>query len=169
MLSIKNKDYLEAILKITEEKKCAKIRDITSILGVTPASATEMIKRLNDKGLVEHEKYGGVRLTPEGEEVVMLLKERRDTLRSFLKILDVPEEIADVDASIIEQELYSEIILHSETMNQIKNLVNFVRSAPCHPEWLEHFRRLCETGEHACEGEGCEEAILGSASSLPSP
>ena len=135
------------------------IRDISSLLGVAPASTAGMVKRLNDKGLLIHEKYDGVTLTPEGEEIVILLKERRDTLRAFLKILDVPEEIADVDASIIEHELYSETILHSDTMNQIKNLVNFVRSAPCHSEWLEHFRRLCETGEHACEGKRCEVAF----------
>ncbi|VUT25093.1 MAG: manganese transport transcriptional regulator [Candidatus Methanolliviera sp. GoM_oil] len=146
MLSIKNKDYLEAIFKITKEKGYAMIRDISSLLGVAPASTAGMVKRLNDKGLLIHEKYDGVTLTPEGEEIVILLKERRDALRAFLKILDVPEEIADVDASIIEHELYSEIILHSGTMNQIKNLVNFVRSAPDHLEWTKDFQIFCKTG-----------------------
>ena len=35
-------------------------------LDVSPASANEMIGKLEDRGLVEHEKYKGVSLTDEG-------------------------------------------------------------------------------------------------------
>ena len=163
-LSIKKKDYLEAIFNITKEKKCVKIRDISSALGVTPASAAGMVKRLKDKGLLIHEKYDGVRLAPEGEEVVIFLKERRDRVRAFLRILGVPEEIAGVDASIIEHSLRSDPVLHPETENQINSLLNFAISAPDSFEWPKDFKTFCTIAK-----ERCEEAILGSASSLPSP
>lgn len=35
-------------------------------LGVSPASANEMIGKLQDQGLADHEKYKGVTLTPDG-------------------------------------------------------------------------------------------------------
>jgi DtxR family Mn-dependent transcriptional regulator len=35
-------------------------------LGVAPASVTEMVAKLDDRGLVEYERYQGVTLTDEG-------------------------------------------------------------------------------------------------------
>src|SRR4051812_45531499 len=40
-------------------------------LGVTPASASGMLRRLADEGLVEYTPYQGARLTPEGERVAL--------------------------------------------------------------------------------------------------
>jgi len=46
-------------------------------LGVSPASANEMIGKLQERGLVEHEKYKGATLTPDGE------KRARDALQTY--------------------------------------------------------------------------------------
>ncbi|WP_096391333.1 metal-dependent transcriptional regulator [Halopenitus persicus] len=40
--------------------------ELTERLNVTPASVTEMVSKLADRGLLDHEKYTGVRLTDEG-------------------------------------------------------------------------------------------------------
>ncbi|SIR10074.1 iron (metal) dependent repressor, DtxR family [Haladaptatus litoreus] len=37
-------------------------------LGVSPASVNEMVGKLQERGLVEHEKYRGATLTEDGEE-----------------------------------------------------------------------------------------------------
>ena len=144
IFSRKTEDYLEAIFKIKEEKGYAKIKDISSFLDVKPPSAVEMVKKLNDRGLAIHKKYECVTLTPEGEEIGRIISDRHATIRAFLEIISVPKEIADSDACVMEHEL------HPETIGQIKNLVSFVKSAPDHPEWLEHFEIFCKTGEHTC-------------------
>lgn len=147
MPSRKAEDYLEAILNIAEKKGYSRIKDIALALGVTPSSVVEMVKRLNDMDFVEYRKYDGVTLTPEGREIASVVKDRHDTIRAFLEIIKVPEEIADKDACIIEHEL------EAKTIEQVKNLVNFVQSAPDYPQWLEHFEIFCETGVHPCEEE----------------
>ncbi|MDI6885754.1 MAG: metal-dependent transcriptional regulator [archaeon] len=147
MLSRKAEDYLEAILEITEQKGYTRIRDIASVLAIKPPSAVEMVKRLNDMGLVEYRKYDGVRLTPKGREIAGVVKERHDTIRSFLEIIKVSKKIANKDACIIEHEL------EPETIEQLKRFVRFVKTAPDYPQWLEHFETFCKTGVHPCEVE----------------
>jgi DtxR family Mn-dependent transcriptional regulator len=153
MLSRKAEDYLEAILNIAEKKGYTRIKDIALALGITPSSVVEMVKRLNDMDLVEYRKYDGVTLTPEGREIAKVVKDRHDTIRAFLEIIKVPKDIANKDACIIEHEL------EEKTIEQVKNLVNFVKSAPDYPQWLEHFEIFCETGEHPCAEEKRKEKV----------
>ncbi|MCW3132960.1 MAG: metal-dependent transcriptional regulator [Methanophagales archaeon] len=145
MLSRKGEDYLEAILNIAEKKGYARIKDIALALGVTPSSVVEMVKRLNDLGFVEYRKYDGVTLTPRGKEIGKAVWGRHTMIRAFLEIIKVPEKIANKDACIIEHEL------DPKTIEQVKNLVNFVQSAPDYPQWLEHFEIFCKTGVHPCD------------------
>jgi len=147
MLSRKAEDYLEAILNIAEKKGYAKVKDIALALDVKPSSVVEMVKRLNDRGFLDYRKYDGVTLTPKGEEIGRAVWGRHTTIRAFLEIIKVPQEIADKDACIIEHEL------EAKTIQQIKNLVEFVKTAPDYPQWLEHFEMFCETGVHPCEEE----------------
>ncbi|MFV9676832.1 MAG: metal-dependent transcriptional regulator [Methanosarcinales archaeon] len=145
MLSRKAEDYLEAILNITEQKGYTRVKDITQALNVKPSSVVEMLKRLNESGHVTYRKYDGVTLTPVGKDVATVVKDRHDTIKAFLMIIKVPEAIANKDACIIEHEL------ESKTIVQLKSFVNFVKSAPDYPQWLEHFEIYCKTGKHPCE------------------
>ncbi|GAH83534.1 unnamed protein product, partial [marine sediment metagenome] len=115
MLSRKAEDYLEAILNIAEKKGYTRVKDIASALDIKPSSVVEMLKRLNDMGLVEYRKYDGVTLTPKGREIASVVKDRHDTIKAFLEIIKVPEKIADKDACIIEHEL------EAKTIEQLKN------------------------------------------------
>jgi len=59
--------YLKAIYLIQEtENGPASTGDVAEMLDVSPASANEMIGKLEERGLAEHEKYKGVSLTDEG-------------------------------------------------------------------------------------------------------
>ena len=144
-LSRKAEDYLEAIFTINREKGYSKVRDIALYLKIKPPSVSEMAKKLDGMGLVVYRKYDGVTLTPKGKEIGALVRDRHETIRSFLKIIGVPENIADKDACIIEHEL------NPVTMMQIRNLVKFVETAPDSPKWLTHFETFCNTGEHSCK------------------
>ncbi len=59
--------YLKAIYLVQEmEDGPASTGAVADALDVSPASANEMIGKLEQRGLAEHEKYKGVSLTDEG-------------------------------------------------------------------------------------------------------
>lgn len=54
-------------------------------LGVAPASVTEMIAKLADAGLVDYEKYHGVRVTDQGEAIATELGWRFCVVSTFFQ------------------------------------------------------------------------------------
>ena len=59
--------YLKAIYLVQQvEDGPASTGAVADMLDVSPASVNEMIGKLEDRGLVEHEKYEGATLTDEG-------------------------------------------------------------------------------------------------------
>jgi DtxR family Mn-dependent transcriptional regulator len=111
-------------------------------LGVQPSSAVEMMKNLDRKGLIVYEKYGGITLTSEGENIARAVGERHETFKKFLEIILVPKDIALKDAHVLEHRLDPKTIL------QFTRFVEFITSTPGHPRfvgrWMEQFRRYCE-------------------------
>jgi Mn-dependent DtxR family transcriptional regulator len=70
--------YLKAIYLIQEvEDGPAATGAIADALEVSPASANEMIGKLQERGLAEHEKYKGVTLTDEG------IARARDAIQTY--------------------------------------------------------------------------------------
>ena len=140
-------DYLRALYEIVERKGYARIRDISKKLGVKPSTTIEMMKKLQENGLVNYEKYGGVTLTPSGKRIAEAVKKRHDTFKKFLEIILVPEETALRDAHLLEHELDPKTIL------QFTRFVEFITEAETtgHPRlvkrWIEQFKRFCEEEE----------------------
>ncbi|HEX55078.1 MAG: metal-dependent transcriptional regulator [Candidatus Altiarchaeales archaeon] len=145
MYSKSVEDYLEAIYNITERKGYARTKDISRELDVRPPSVTEMLKKLDNIGLVNYERYGGVTLTKEGERIAKVVKTRHDAIKEFLSILLISEKTAERDACKLEHDL------SPETIEQLTKFVKFVKNAPIYPKWLEHFKEFCRTGEYVCE------------------
>jgi Mn-dependent DtxR family transcriptional regulator len=70
---------------------------IADAVGRSPAATTEMLQRLEDRGLVVREPYEGAELTSEGRETAADLYETYRTLsRFFREVLDLeaPEDEA---------------------------------------------------------------------------
>jgi len=145
MYSKSVEDYLEAIYNIISKKGYARTRDIAKEQGVTSPSVSAMLKKLQNDNLIFYEKYGGVTLTPDGEKLAKSVKHRHDTLKKLLKIILVPEDIAEKDACNLEHNL------SSESIAQLTNFIRFIESRPIHPQWLLHFKTFCETGEYECK------------------
>jgi DtxR family Mn-dependent transcriptional regulator len=60
--------YLKTIFIVQElEDGPAATGELADRLGVSPASVNEMIGKLEERGLVTHEKYKGAKLTDDGE------------------------------------------------------------------------------------------------------
>ena len=57
---------------------------VASALGVTPGTATTMVKALAESGLAEYEPYSGVRLSPAGEKLAGLVLRRHRLVELFL-------------------------------------------------------------------------------------
>ncbi|HDH86736.1 MAG TPA: metal-dependent transcriptional regulator [Desulfobacteraceae bacterium] len=147
MYSKSVEDYLEAIYNIIQRKGYAKTKDISRELDVRPPSVTEMLKKLDNLGLVKYERYGGVTLTKEGERIAKMVKTRHDTIKEFLSILLISEKTAEKDACKLEHDL------SPETIEQLTKFVRFVKNAPIYPKWLEHFKEFCRTGKHVCDSK----------------
>ena len=142
-LTGRTEDYLRGIYEIIEQKGYARIKDIVRELNVRPSTVVEMMKKLDHIGLVVYEKYGGITLTSQGEEIARAIRERHETFKKFLEIILVPKDVALKDAHVLEHQLDSKTIL------QFTRFVEFITSAPEHPKfvkrWLGQFKRYCET------------------------
>jgi DtxR family Mn-dependent transcriptional regulator len=76
--------YLKAIGELTLEEPLLPISNLADRLGISPVSATEMVHRIEDQGLVEHERYKGVRLTDAGRRRAMMVIRRHRLWERFL-------------------------------------------------------------------------------------
>ena len=79
-------DYLKAIHQIAEESGGAPVQTqaLSDRLAVSTASVTGMMKKLDQYGLVEHEPYRGVVLTPKGEAVALEVLRHHRLLELYL-------------------------------------------------------------------------------------
>ena len=142
MMSNKIEDYLEAIYVIIKRKGYARTTDIADCLEVKPSSVTEMLQKLDSKGFIEYRKYEGAILTDKGHKIGEAVRGRHDALFNLLRFFQIPENIADKDACIMEHGL------DPVTVIQVKKFVNFVKKCPKGiPDWLNHFKEYSETGE----------------------
>lgn len=74
---------------------------IADELGRSPSAATEMVERLNERGLVEHEPYEGVVLTEKGESRADRLARTYDILCRFCRdVLRIDDYEAEASALV---------------------------------------------------------------------
>jgi DtxR family transcriptional regulator, Mn-dependent transcriptional regulator len=79
-------------------------------LGVTAASASGMVKKLDDLGLVSHVPYRGVELTDQGQRVALEVLRHHRLLEVLLaKVLEVPWDRVHAEAEVLEHHLSEEL------------------------------------------------------------
>lgn len=100
--SVAMDDYLEQILHLIEEKGYARPVDVSERLGISQASVTNMLQRLDAEGLVKHEKYRGTTLTEEGDRIARAIIARHELLTDFLRIFNIDEETIYKDVEGME-------------------------------------------------------------------
>ena len=98
------RQYLKAVYLIQEgTDEPASTGAIADTVDVSPASANEMIGKLQDRGLADHEKYKGVSLTDEG---IVRAREALETYciieRFLVEVLEVEEESFRGEAEQLE-------------------------------------------------------------------
>jgi len=70
--------------------------DVADAVGRSPAATTEMLQRLDERGLVRYEPYEGATLTDDGRETAEKLYEAFATLSAFFRdALDIEDHEAE--------------------------------------------------------------------------
>lgn len=89
-------DYLEAIYRLTLERKVARNKEIAEALGVKTATVTGAVQHLAELGYVNYESHGYVTLTDTGTQLAQELLERHSLFFEFFHgILGLEEKVAD--------------------------------------------------------------------------
>src|SRR4051794_37292242 len=81
-------NYLKAIHQgqssLAPDQRLVPMGQVATALGVTPGTATTMVKALAEAGLAEDEPYSGVRLGASGEKLAGLVLRRHRLVELFL-------------------------------------------------------------------------------------
>jgi DtxR family Mn-dependent transcriptional regulator len=116
MITPSLEDYLKIIDALSDKGK-TRVTDIALRLRVSKPSVHTALKRLQEKGMVEHERYRHVSLTKEGKCRADEIRDRYISLTVFLQnVLGVSAETARKDACKMEH------ILSDETINKCEDL-----------------------------------------------
>lgn len=78
-------DYLKVIWSALEwDGVPATVTQLADRFGTTPAAASNTVKRLVRRGLLVHEPYGPILLTPTGERLAVMMVRRHRLLETYL-------------------------------------------------------------------------------------
>jgi DtxR family transcriptional regulator, Mn-dependent transcriptional regulator len=108
-LSTSVQDYVKELYKLQAGGR-ASTSALAGRMGVAPASATAMLKKLAQLGLAEHEPYRGARLTRRGELVAIEMIRHHRLLEQYLSTqLGLPLESLHAEADRLEHALSEEL------------------------------------------------------------
>jgi len=103
-------DYLKNIYYEIEEKGKCSIVELSKRIGTKPSSVSEMIDRLEQKGLVKHEKYSDIKLTEIGKKVALeVIRHHRLIELYLLKSLGYDYEKLHSEAENLEHYISSDL------------------------------------------------------------
>ena len=104
-------DYAKAIYAFSLQRKGPVTNgELAERLGVTPATATSMLKRLSDLGLVDYKPYKGVTLTPGGEKVALEVIRHHRLIEAYLsEALGMPSDRVHDEAEVLEHYISEEL------------------------------------------------------------
>lgn len=101
-----HEDYLKAIYTLGSNGLEVSNSALAHHLSVTPASATNMVKKLAELGLVTYEPYQNVELTPSGQKVALEVLRHHRLLELYLHDkLNLPWDQVHAEAEKLEHVL----------------------------------------------------------------
>ncbi|WP_316761338.1 metal-dependent transcriptional regulator [Pedobacter aquatilis] len=105
MQSFTEENYLKVIYHLAEKTNNVQTNAIAEQIQTKPASVTDMIKKLADKGFVDYVKYQGVTLTEKGKQAAIDIVRKHRLWEVFLvdklnfkwdEVHDVAEELEHI-------------------------------------------------------------------------
>jgi len=132
--------YLKTIIELEREYNPVRMSQIAKAREVSPASVTEAIQTLQDKGLILHKAYQGVRLSAEGRRLAESVEIRYDVLQRFLtRLLGLTASVADRDACEIEH------VASRETIERLSAFLDHVSEVEELSSAVAHFQKKFDT------------------------
>lgn len=101
-------DYLEAILRLGQERNEVRSVDIAAMLNVSKPSVSHAMKLLREDEYIAMDRYGTITLLEKGAVIARRVYERHLVLSQMLEKLGVSPEVAMADACKIEHDLSEE-------------------------------------------------------------
>ena len=110
-MSSATEDYAKAIFALQAELGGpVSTNAVAERLGVTPASASGMLRRLHEQGLVAHRPYHGTELTAAGRRAALRVLRHHRLLETYLaQSLGVPWDRVHDEAEVLEHVLSDEL------------------------------------------------------------
>lgn len=96
--------YLETVYVLSEKgEKSVHAVDVAKALSLSRPSVKRGVDKLKERGLVEQDFYGGIKMTAEGIAYAERIHFKHRTITSFLTLtLNLPLKTAEADACRIE-------------------------------------------------------------------
>jgi DtxR family Mn-dependent transcriptional regulator len=110
-ISASAQDYAKAVYALeAHEGAAVSTNDLAERLGVTPGSVSAMVRKLSEVGLVEHERYHGVRLTAQGRRVALEVLRHHRLIELFLsEELGMTWDRVHAEAEVLEHVLSEDL------------------------------------------------------------
>jgi DtxR family Mn-dependent transcriptional regulator len=104
-------DYAKTIYALSQQRPGPVSNgEVAERLGVTPATATSMLKKLGDLGLVDYLPYKGVSLTPAGERVALEVIRHHRLIEAYLsEALGMSTDQVHAEAEVLEHYISEEL------------------------------------------------------------
>ncbi len=108
MTSLTEENYLKAIYTLIQSTdKKASTNEIAKKMDTKASSVTDMLKRLNEKKLVDYERYKAVKITEKGEKVAISIIRKHRLWEYFLveslnfgwdEVHDIAEQLEHIES-----------------------------------------------------------------------
>jgi len=115
MLSLVEENYLKTIYHLSEEgNEQVSTNAIADAIHTKPASVSDMIQKLDRKGVIEYTKYQGVKVTGEGREAALKVIRKHRLWEVFLvqqlnfswdEVHEVAEQLEHIQSPLLIERL----------------------------------------------------------------
>ena len=121
-LSASLEDYIEIIWNLQEQNETVKAIDISKKLGISRASVSEALSKLEEKGYILYEGHKGITITETGIKKAKEITSKHNTLTSFFeKTLGISKEIAENNACRVEHVITQDVFARIEAFQKFCN------------------------------------------------
>lgn len=115
MLSFTEENYLKAIYHLSlSGKQDVSTNSISEMLKTKPASVSDMIKKLSEKGVISYQKYQGVNVSKKGKKEALQIIRKHRLWEVFLvdklnfkwdEVHDIAEQLEHIKSPLLIKKL----------------------------------------------------------------
>jgi DtxR family Mn-dependent transcriptional regulator len=135
LLTSAMEDYLEMIYRESLlGDGYLRINKLAEVLNVQAPSATKMVQKLTNLGLINYQKYGIIILTDKGKQIGEFLLSRHQIIEAFLKSIGIQNTLVE-----------TELIEHNISIHTLQTIDLLNKFLAVNPDFIEKFERFKQT------------------------